>query len=411
MVQRISTGRGAFRVFAALAAGALVAVGLTAVTTAADATTKHVKSASRDARPAASICGDTAQGAARPGNIAGVVRPASTSARCVNSGSPAAEPHSFGQPPLLYNGGHVMGATSAPIVLTPIYWVPSGHPMGPNYRSILSSYISDVAADSGQHTNVFSTLPEYYQIANGQQQNIHYNVQAGTPIVDTNPLPANGCTVLAADTSNIYGDLTGYDACLDDDQLIAETENVVNAKGLPRDFDHMYILFLPKGVESCFFPGSNANGSGNVCTINHEDTAGYCAYHNFVPNDGLIYGNLPFPIFQSPVGFTCGSEAKYPVNQRPNGNTNADVEVSPTSHEIMEAITDPEAFTVPGGGWYDILTYENGDECAYQFGHTQGAFGQRYNQTINGNHYLTQLEFSNANFAATGGAGGCLAYE
>jgi hypothetical protein len=79
--------------------------------------------------------------------------------------------------------------------------------------------------------------------------------------------------------------------------------------------------------------------------------------------------------------------------------------VSPTSHEIMEAITDPDTST----GWYDSSGFENGDECAYVFGPTQGTAGSFYNQVINGGHYLTQEEFSNRDFAATGG--GCLQGE
>ena len=63
----------------------------------------------------------------------------------------------------------------------------------------------------------------------------------------------------------------------------------------------------------------------------------------------------------------------------------AETEVSPTSHEILEAITDPDTQT----GWYD---YENGDECAYVYGPTKGAAGRYYNQVINHRHYLSQSE-------------------
>jgi hypothetical protein len=122
------------------------------------------------------------------------------------------------------------------------------------------------------------------------------------------------------------------------------------------------------------------------------------------PN-GNVYANMPFPIYQSPVGFTCGSDARFPAIETPNGNADADTEISPTSHEIMEAITDPDTAT----GWYDSSGFENGDECAYVFGVTQGTAGTLYNQVINRHHYLTQEEFSNKDFAVTGG--GCLQGE
>ena len=63
------------------------------------------------------------------------------------------------------------------------------------------------------------------------------------------------------------------------------------------------------------------------------------------------------------------------------------------------------------GGWYDAAGFENGDECAYIYGPLSGAAGRRYNQTINGHHYLTQEEFSNADFFATYGRGGCVQQE
>jgi hypothetical protein len=124
----------------------------------------------------------------------------------------------------------------------------------------------------------------------------------------------------------------------------------------------------------------------------------------------MIYANLSYPIYHSAlqtVAYTCGSDAgsAFGKIQSPNGNVDADVEISPTSHEIMEAITDPDVNT----GWYDVSGYENGDECAYVYGTPQGAAGQYYNQVINHNHYLTQEEFSNNDFLRTGL--GCLQGE
>jgi hypothetical protein len=246
---------------------------------------------------------------------------------------------------------------------------------------------------------VFSTLNEYY----GSNGNIRYSIKSGTAINDVNALPVDGCTLSQKDTTSIYADGSGYDACLDDDQIIAETEAVVTARHLPRDNAHIYVMYLPKHVESCFFAGAT-NKATNACTINHWPSAAYCAYHSEAPS-GMVYANMPFPIYQSAVGFTCGSEKNFGAIQSPNGNPDADVEISPTSHEVMEAITDPDTST----GWYDSSGFENGDECAYVYGATQGAAGQAYNQVIGGRHYLTQEEFSNRDFARTGG--GCLPNE
>ena len=73
---------------------------------------------------------------------------------------------------------------------------------------------------------MFSTLNEYF----GSNGAIRYQVKLGAPINDTNPLPANGCKVNSKDTNRIYADNSGYNACLDDAQVIAETNSVVTRR-------------------------------------------------------------------------------------------------------------------------------------------------------------------------------------
>jgi hypothetical protein len=275
--------------------------------------------------------------------------------------------------------------------------------MTSSYKNIITSYLADVAKMSGQTQNVFSVVDEY----SGNNGQIHYNVELGPVLNDTDPLPADGCTLEANDTTEIYADRSGYNACLDDAQLQAEVNSVTAANSLPRDLTHIYVLYLPKGVESCFLPGeTTSTADGQACTINHQPTAAYCAYHNNEAN-GSVYANLAYPIYQSPVHFTCGSDAReagFKVIESPNGNPDADTEISPTSHEIIEAITDPDGET----GWIDSSGFEIGDECAYIYGRTTGAPGAYFNQVINGGHYLTQMEFSNNVFTASGGQAGCV---
>ncbi|HEX6520746.1 MAG TPA: hypothetical protein VF070_12165 [Streptosporangiaceae bacterium] len=337
----------------------------------------------------------------RHGHIVGVVPavgncPSTGASALFRANLPASDP-AKGTPPLLFHGGPVMMTpSSTPLVVTPIYWNPAGHQMSADYKRILTTYLTAVSMASGTFNNVFSVANEYFG-TNGQ---IHYRVSRAIPINDTDPLPASGCTVASNDTTNIYADHTGYNACLDDAQLQAEIDSVTAARFLPHDLSHIYVLYLPKAVESCFNPGSTLTAA-NACTINHQPSAAYCAYHSEA-NSAAVYANMPYPIYHSPVGFTCGTEKNFGSIQTPNGNPDADVEVSPTSHEINESITDPDTNT----GWYDSSGFENGDECAYVFGATQGNPGQLFNQTIAGFHYLTQEEFSNKDFAATGG--GCV---
>ena len=331
----------------------------------------------------------------RGSHFSGVIGAVPVDARCVNT-----DERAKGDPPLFWHNGPVMGTnTIGPVVVTPIFWHPSGHPMDAGYENLITKYLGDVAHDSGSHTNVFSTLTEYF----GTNGSINYQLRLGTPIDDTNPLPADGCTLAHKDRTGIYADGSGYDACLDDAQVSAETARVVQAGTLPVNMSHMYVLFVPKHVETCFLPGSTGSVKQGfqACTINHEKTAAYCAYH-FIAGQ-MVYANLSYPIYHSPlqtVLYTCGSDSRssFGVVETPNGHADADTEVSPTSHEIMEAITDPDTET----GWFDAIGYENGDECAYVYGATQGSAGQLYNQVINGDRYLTQEEFSNNDFLNTG---------
>jgi hypothetical protein len=396
-------GLGVALILAAVAALAL------ATPTAASATPS-----SSDA-PATSACISAQQvmNAGHKAHVSGIIVAGGTS---TNTGchKPPPEPAFNGHPPLLFNGSQgaadclfqpcengnvMMTASTGPLVVVPIFWDPAGYPMSSAYKNIILSYLGGVAKKSGQGQNVFSVLNQYY----GNNGQIQYNVQLGSAINDTNPI-TSGCTLESDDTSGIYADGSGYSACVDDTQLQAEVDSLTAVSGLPHNLSHIYVLYLPKAVESCFLPGQTTDPShGQACTINHQPTAAYCAYHSEDPASA-VYANLAYPIYASPVGFTCGSDARFPVVQSPNGNPDADTEISPTSHEISEAITDPDTQT----GWYDSHGNEIGDDCAYIFGRTRGAPGAYFNQVINGGHFLTQEEFSNNLFASSGGTAGCL---
>jgi hypothetical protein len=384
---------------------ALLAIGLLATAISASGGAAHAA-----VSPSACLAGTSA----RQGHFGGIIRAARVG--CQSRADGADSPVSSGSPPLLFHNGQVMGTDSTgPITVTPIFWHPAGHPMDAGYESLIKQYLGDVAADSGKNTNVFSTLTEYF----GTNGAINYQIRLGTPIDDTNPIPADGCTLATKDLTGIYPDGSGYDSCIDDAQVQAETASIVKANNLPVNLAHIYVLYIPKHVETCFNPGSTTSRGHGVnsqaCTINHSKVpGGYCAYHNMAPNR-MVYANLSYPIYHSPLQtalFTCGSDAGIAFGrghlQSPNGNPDADVEISPTSHEIMEAITDPDVST----GWYDAVGNENGDECAYRFDTPLGgsvANGTAYNQVINGHHYMTQTEFSNKDFANTGL--GCLLSE
>jgi hypothetical protein len=371
---------------AAVGSAAFVLALSAAVTAAAPAAASSAKATSCSTS-------NLAGGLTRVGHFAGVVRPGHTAATSC-SGAIGKDPNSGdGTPPLIFHGGKMMSTTAVndTVIITPIYWAPAGYSFASGYKSLINRYLTDSAHDSDKSTNVFSTLFEY----NGSNGYINYRMQLGTPILDSTAYPAAGCTT---SVGPVYADNSGYSTCLDDQQVQNEINAQVTARGLKRNLGHMYVMFLPKHVESCFYAG---NPVDQACTLNASPSAAYCAYHSEF-NSNTVYANMPFPIYSSVIPFTCGSEATLPTNESPNGNTDADVEISPLSHEISEAMSDPDTTT----GWFDSSGYENGDECAYQYGATAGTAGALYNQTVNGHHYLTQEEFSNHNFNI--GQGGCL---
>src|ERR1051326_7948758 len=124
---------------------------------------------------------------ARHQGIGGVIAAAGTSSTCQDpsaqsaprvlsrSTPPPPEPAFNGTPPLLFHGSPpgancffspcergkvMMTQQTGPLIVTPIFWVPAGHPMTAAYERILLTYLAEVAVSIGQRTNVFSVANE-----------------------------------------------------------------------------------------------------------------------------------------------------------------------------------------------------------------------------------------------------------
>jgi len=162
-----------------------------------------------------------------------------------------------------------------------------------------------------------------------------------------------------------------------DDQIQAELLAQITAGHLPAplldaagNVNTLYMIFFPPGK-------TITQGGTSSC-----QPGGFCAYHGTTSNtfnsNNLLYG--VHPDMQSGLCSTggCGSAGVF-------GNY-----TSVTSHELTEAITDPDvgiAFDfAPPLAWYDMVNGEIGDICNAQ----QGTY------VANGTSYTIQLEFSNA---------------
>jgi hypothetical protein len=248
-----------------------------------------------------------------------------------------------------------------------------------NYASLINRYLADVAHDSGLGTNVYSTDPQYTDGGGAAQ----YLSAVGGSVIAHDPLPANGCD----DTDLGLSD----PVCLDDTQLQAEIQTVMAANGWHGNGSTMFFLMTPSGVGSCFLPGNAFVSADQACT-----TDAYCAYHSAFTNshgESVIYANEPYDATTGPL---VGGIPACSTGESPNTD-NADDTINTISHEHNEAITDPFL-----DAWYtNTEGAENGDLCAWTFGTLSGVAGAEYNQTINGNHYLLQQEWSNTDAGNT----------
>ena len=268
---------------------------------------------------------------------------------------------------LPYGGGPVLHSNRT----HPIFWEPAGSGLtfDPGYEALIEKFLVDVAADSHKTTNVYGLSGQYTDSAGPAA----YDSTYGGAVFDTGPLPANGCTEPAATGP-------GWTVCLTDDQLETEIEHVVAADHLPTTNRDVYFIITPDGLGSCTDAGSSS------CALGGR-SSGYCGYHSETPNQ-IQYAVIPY----NAVGDHCQSN-----NPRPNSST-ADPAISTISHEHSEMVTDPA-----GNAWVDAAGNEVGDLCLTSFGPSLNAARDPgvtpWNETINGDHYFLQEEWSNVDSA------------
>ncbi len=121
----------------------------------------------------------------------------------------------------------------------------------------------------------------------------------------------------------------------------------IAAKTVPKNTPNtLYFIYLDPGVASVM-------GGSKSCQS-------FCGYHDNVGN--VYYAVIPYPTCAGCLGGLAAFDAL----------------TGTSSHELCEAITDPQQ----GSGWYDNKNGEIGDICAWNFKQVAG--------------YTVQLEWSNA---------------
>jgi hypothetical protein len=156
-----------------------------------------------------------------------------------------------------------------------------------------------------------------------------------------------------------------YGTNLTDANIVSIVTDALNAGTLPRDVNAVYMVLTDKTVGE----------SSGFCTQ-------YCGWHNHANIGGqdikyAFVGNA-----ETQCASACGATSPS-VNSLPGADSMASI----ISHELEEAITDPQL-----NAWYSSFDgQENADKCAWNFGTTSTASnGAKYNQTFGGTKFLIQ---------------------
>lgn len=232
---------------------------------------------------------------------------------------------------LNYNGGPVMGGTTNVFA---IFWEPTGN-VSANYHSLIQRYFGDIGGSALYNNNT------QYTDSGG---NFPSNAVLAGAFVDNSPYPES--PLLDSDIQN-------------------EVTNAQAINGWTSSINNIFFVFLEAGQDLCF------DASFSQCASNT-----FCAYHSFFGSN-TIYAAMPYA-----ASFSCLA----PGQTQPNGD-DADVTINVTSHEQMEAATDPLL-----NAWFDSGGQEIGDKCNFTFGPPDGGG----DITINGNPYEVQEEWDNA---------------
>lgn len=231
---------------------------------------------------------------------------------------------------LIYNGGPVMGGTTN---VYAIFWEPTGA-VSANYNSLILRYFGDVGGSGLYNINT------QYTDSGG---NAPSNTQLAGSWVDTSAYPET--PLLDSDIQN-------------------EVSNAQSANGWSSSIDNIFFVFTEQNTDLCF------DSSQTQCASNT-----FCAYHNYFGSN-TIYAAMPYA-----ASFSCQTPGS------PN-NDDADLTINVTSHEQMEAATDPLL-----NAWSDSSGQENGDKCAWNFGNVNP---DGSNVNWNGDPYIVQQEWDNA---------------
>lgn len=273
-----------------------------------------------------------------------------------------------------------------------VYWLPSGDNFEPGvvggnaqYENRINTFLGDVS-----QTNLANVVSQYYDCSGpgGTEASVGTQSTFGGSWVDTTAYP--------------NGEGTNSNP-LQDADIQAEVSNALTANpSWQPGISTTVFVFTAWGTAMCFNnPGTNGCTPGVNDPSLVTNLTGACGDHHFmggIPSKtnpgtttGVAYAALPL---DEPL-FGCSG-----TGALPQWDIYADTEISPLSHELFEAETDPTA----GGGWTnpggDPTTSEIADKCEGDYG-TQPYFGPSgYN--VDGRLYVMQQVWSDISNSCEG---------
>jgi len=250
---------------------------------------------------------------------------------------------------LIYHNGPVEVDTTQ---VYAIFWEPTGSVVSSTYNELLTRYFGDVGSSTLYHNNI-----QYADNSNQAPQNATLaNTWVDTAAYPSHHSPFSSPVVLDSDIQN-------------------EVSHAMTVNGWLPAINHAFFVFLAANEMLCI------DSTFQQCSA---PVGGFCAYHYFFTAPGSLtqtnYAAMPYDGNDLPG---C-----YGLTTSPNNDPAADAEISTTSHEQMEAATDPL-----GNAWFDNSGQEIGDKCAYAYSslNPDGS-----NVSWNKHAYIVQSEWDNA---------------
>jgi hypothetical protein len=178
---------------------------------------------------------------------------------------------------------------------------------------------------------------------------------------------------------------------LTDSDMLAVV-HLVASQSHQTGYNHIYHVFLPPGTDECF------DSTDTVCYApDNKYPFFFCAYHSSVDFSDIGHVLYSVEPFQNVNGCNLAPGS-------PNGPL-VDATANVLSHELFEAITDPD-----GDAWWNTASNalygeEIGDECSFIIFLPGAVYFDPPAFNIGGKKYAVQSEYNNSSHACTTTAG------